>query len=187
LIHSYEDFTNHPSLWDDLQALRSDGKVVKIGFSIYSPDELIGLLDRQIDFDIIQVPYSIFDRRFEDHFLGLKRAGVEVYVRSVFLQGAAFLGSGRLAGSLAKIEPSLARLHSIAEWSHLSISTLCLGFALTCSYVDHVVIGVDGFDQLQTNIESAGLCEQVATIRNDLNALSIGDENVLIPYKWENV
>ena len=82
---------------------------------MYSPDGLISLLDRGIDFDIVQVPYSIFDRRFEKYFDLLKRKGKEIQARSVFLQGLAFLELEDLPASLLTAKPQLKNLRLIAR------------------------------------------------------------------------
>lgn len=187
LVHSYEDFISHPFLWDELCALKKKGKVRKIGFSLYSTQELDELFDRKIVFDIVQVPYSIFDRRFESYFQKLKDHAVEIYVRSVFLQGLAFLDPDELTGGLRKAMPYLQHLNSIADSSGLFVSAICLDFALINPFIDHVVVGVDSLDQLKTNVENVNLCGKVLEIKGDLNSLSIEDEEILMPYKWEKV
>src|SRR5260370_40347080 len=82
LLHRCSDIFYNRELAIELSRLKRKGFVEKIGFSLYSPDELILLIDRGIDFDIIQVPYSIFDRRFEKYFDLLKKKGKEIQVRS---------------------------------------------------------------------------------------------------------
>jgi aryl-alcohol dehydrogenase-like predicted oxidoreductase len=49
------------------------------------------LLDRGFLPDLVQVPYNYLDRRFEADFESLKKAGVEIHTRSVFLQGLFFM------------------------------------------------------------------------------------------------
>ena len=58
-----------------------------MGCSLYEPTELLDLLEIGIVPDIVQVPYSILDRKFEPYFELLKEKGVEIHTRSVFLQG----------------------------------------------------------------------------------------------------
>ena len=73
LLHRFNDILVNGKIWDDLAHIKKSGKVEKIGFSLYSPEELVLLLDKEIEFDIVQVPYSIFDRRFEKQFSLLNR------------------------------------------------------------------------------------------------------------------
>ena len=67
LVHSYEDFNSQPALWNDLRNLKKR-KSQKYRFLLYSPDELDDLFDKKIDFDMVQFPYNLFDRRFESRF-----------------------------------------------------------------------------------------------------------------------
>ncbi|MHC4489699.1 MAG: aldo-keto reductase family protein [Planctomycetota bacterium] len=50
--------------------------ITRYGASIYEPAEMKKLPMHQID--VLQVPYSVFDRRFEQHFPSLKQKGVEI-------------------------------------------------------------------------------------------------------------
>lgn len=187
LVHFYEDFNSQPALWDDLRNLKEEGKVKNIGFSLYSPDELDDLFKKGIDFDMVQIPYSIFDRRFENYFPRLKENSVEIHARSVFLQGLAFLDPDALTGNLRKAAPQLERLRRITEQFSVSKSTICLNFAFMNTLIDHVVIGVDGLGQLKINLENMRHTEAVVFIKNQLQSLSIHDEEILNPCKWEMV
>ncbi len=68
LIHHFDFFRKKQEIWRDFLLLKEEGKVTKIGFSLYNVDELKFLLDRDIAFDILQFPYNIFDRQFEKFF-----------------------------------------------------------------------------------------------------------------------
>ena len=90
LLHSFEHFKTDPLPYRKLEELRANRVIQKIGFSLYYPSDLKYLLDQAVDFDLIQVPYSILDRRFEPYFSLLREKGIEVHTRSAFLQGAFF-------------------------------------------------------------------------------------------------
>ena len=62
--------------------LKKNGKVSKIGISIYDPLELNKIYS-QFKFDIVQVPFNIFDRRllYSGWLERLKNEGVEIHVR----------------------------------------------------------------------------------------------------------
>ena len=62
------------------------------GFSIYNSSEL-KYLNKIKNFDIIQLPGNIFDQSLlkNTNLKLLKKKGVEIHVRSVFLQGLIFL------------------------------------------------------------------------------------------------
>ena len=67
LLHRPEQLLkkNGDSLFGILQSLKEDGVVDKIGVSIYDPSELDTLCTR-FQFDIVQAPFNILDRRLID-------------------------------------------------------------------------------------------------------------------------
>ena len=83
-----------------------------------------------------------------------------------------------------KAKEYLLLLRGIAAVNGVSISALCLNFALLNSFVDKVVIGVDGIDHLENNLREIGLAEKINGIINQLDDLRIDDENILLPYNW---
>ncbi|MBF0523095.1 MAG: aldo/keto reductase [Candidatus Omnitrophica bacterium] len=185
LIHQYSDFTMNPLVWNVLKDLKDKGQVGKIGFSLYRTEELDFLMEKKILPDILQVPYSIFDRRFEPYFLRLKDLGVEVHVRSIFLQGLIYLSSGKLPPYLKNVEASLNKLGEIAAGNSLTTGAICLNYVLGNHFVDNAVIGVDGLVQLKENIANIRHMDQVCFLNKELAEVEIRDENILLPYKWE--
>ena len=184
LVHRFDDFLKYDGLWEGLNALRARGLVKRLGFSLYSCEELELLLDRKIDFDIIQIPYSIFDRRFEQYFDVLKKKGAEIQARSVFLQGLVFLSSKNLPVFFERARPQLQYLEGIADEDNISISALCLNFALANLSVDKVIIGVDSLEHLRANIGVLNEFDRVKNIYPKLQRLKIEDEEILLPFKW---
>ena len=63
LLHHFEVYKNNPAVWDEFVALKESGKVQKIGFSLYTPEELEFILNNGSPFDLIQVPFNIFDKK----------------------------------------------------------------------------------------------------------------------------
>lgn len=184
LIHNFDGFLKNSRLWDFLKQLKEQKIVRKIGFSIYKPEELDFILNKKLDFDVIQVPYSVFDRRFENYFETLRKKKIKIYVRSVFLQGLAFMQPFALPENLKEANNYLKILRSLAVENNISVNALCLNFVLLNSYVDKVIIGVDSLKQLERNLDSIALIKKVKNIYKNLNILSIKDENILLPYRW---
>lgn len=184
LIHKFDDFLNHPSLWGYLEGLKQKKIIRKIGFSIYTPDELEIIFKRNIGCDIIQIPYSIFDRRFENYLPELKEKKIEVYSRSVFLQGLVFLGEEALPGNLIKAKDRIEKLNRVSVENDIPINEICFNFALLNPYLDKVIIGVDTFRHLQEAMHSLSSIDKVKSIYYKLTELSIEDEDIILPYKW---
>jgi len=184
LVHSVQDFLKDPKPWDELAGLKDRGLVDKIGFSVYSPADVEKLFDKKIAFDIIQLPYSVFDRRFETYLSVFRKKRIETCVRSVFLQGLAFLDPYSLPKKLEKAKDHILRLNRLSYESGISVNGLCLNFVLANDLVSSVVFGVDGLDQLRKNTEDTGKLKKIKDLHNLLDEISIDDEDVLLPYRW---
>jgi len=184
LIHKFDNILTYENLWNELEFLKQKRLVGKIGVSLYKPEELDYLLNKKIYFDIVQVPYSIFDRRFENYFPILKKRGVEIYARSIFLQGLAFMKPDDLPRHLLKARDYLKILQSLVKEKAISISSLCLIFVLLNLYIDKVIIGIDSLEHLEKNIEDLNSMKKIRNIYEELNMLSINDEDIILPYKW---
>jgi len=182
LIHKFDNFLKYDILWDILEDLKKRGYIKKIGFSLYSPRELEVLLDKRINFDIIQLPYSIFDRRFEKYFKLLRENNIEIYARSVFLHGLVFLKPDDLSKSLSGASKCIYKVNDLARKNDISINALCLNFALLNANVDKVIIGIDSLEHLKENIEDINLIQKVRDICDKLDSLNIEDEKILLPY-----
>ena len=185
LSHKFSDLRDYPGWHKELLELKAGGSLEKVGFSVYYPDELRSLLDGGVKFDLVQLPYSVFDRRFEALLPELKKLGVEVHARSVFLQGVAFMKPSELPPGLAGIKEKLERLHAVSEKSGLPVSALCLCFGLLNDGIDRVVVGVDGLADLEGNLAGAARKDEVAKVSEELCLLREDDEEIILPFKWK--
>ena len=142
-------------------------------------------LKKKINFDIIQVPYNVFDRRFEPHFVKLKKVGVEIHVRSVFLQGLVFKNPGDLTGDFSKISGKLKLLAELAKKGNTSISSVCLNFAVANKLIDKVVVGVDSIGNLREILKAEKDIDYVNNISGELLNLKEDDEQIILPVNWK--
>jgi len=185
LVHNFGQYKEDPDIWGVLRELKSSGKVGKIGFSLYSPCELDYLFENKLDIDIVQLPYSVFDHRFESYFTILKEKGIEIHVRSAFLQGLVFMQPDNLPEYLVKAEDYVRSLQSISTDSGISISALCLDFVLVNPCVDRVIIGVDSLKHLNENLANIDSFKKIESVYySKLDKLAISDENLILPYRW---
>jgi len=185
LFHDFDSYKSNPSLLLELIRLKHEGKIRKIGFSLYYPHELEYLLEQNIEFDIVQVPYSVFDQRFDKYFTELKKLGKEVHVRSVFLQGLVFKNPETLEGRFLSIKDKLAKLGDIAQKSGLKISGLCLNFAVLNENIDKVVVGVDSLDNLEENVSDLSQIKITKKYYDKLKHLLVTDEQIILPINWK--
>jgi aryl-alcohol dehydrogenase-like predicted oxidoreductase len=181
LFHHFSTYQKDEKTIDRLQALKAKGKVQKIGFSLYHPSELETLFDKNIDFDLVQVPYNLFDQRFDDYFPLLKSKGVEIHTRSAFLQGLFFKELNKIPPHFNSVLPQLNQLHQY----EIDKAALCLNFVVANPNIDKVVIGVDGVEQLKMNVESLKELSKVQLIRAELETLQVDNELIINPSLWK--
>lgn len=179
LIHHFELYKDNPTLWNDFLRLKNEGKVSKIGFSLYTPDELELLLKNKVQFDLLQIPRNILDRKFDPYLQELKEAGVEIHVRSTFLQGLFFKDRNTLPINLQPLKKYLLQLDGHAADLGVTVAELALNFNIRNSQIEGVLIGVDNKSQLMHNITSIKDCDI------DLNIeIPVGIQYLLNPVNW---
>jgi len=184
LVHDFDRFTLSRDNWDVFRQLRADGRVRKLGFSVYYPAQVDWLIRHDFDFDVIQLPYNVLDQRFADCFPQLKERNVEVHVRSVFLQGLFFVPENELAPHFTPVAAKLKRLRVMALENELPLAAVPLGFALSNLDVARTVIGVDSARGLEANIDSLVHFDRVQSLRPQLEELSESNERILLPFNW---
>lgn len=177
LLHHFEVYKNNPKVWDEFVRLKDSGKVEKIGFSLYAPEELEFILKNGSPFDLIQVPFNIFDKKFFPYMKELHEKGVEIHIRSTFLQGLFFKDRNALPEKLLPMRKYLLQLDDFSKQSGLSISEIALNYNLQNPYIDGVLIGVDNVEQLQMNLNSVN--ETPIDIE-----IEVKEQELLNPVNW---
>lgn len=184
LIHNLNLYMENPQMTEELQLLKEKGLVKKTGFSLYGLDELEYLLEHRVQFDLVQFPYNVFDRRFEKYFTRLKELGKEIFVRSVFLQGLFFMNMEHLPQKMRTLAPYLKRMQNFSARKGISLRGLCLNYVCSNPMIDGVLIGVDSVSQLLDNIKSM----ETEYVDNDcmefINSIHLNDEKMIIPINW---
>jgi len=166
-------------LYYELDKLKRDKLTNKIGFSIYTPDQIDFLLDN-FDFDLIQVPFNVFDNRLIDggQLQALKDKKIEIHARSIFLQGL-LLDFKNLSDYFSEWKKEFESYQEIVKVSGSSLLDYALHFALNNKEIDKVLIGVNSENQLTEIIKSTKKkCYS--------KAYPIYDENLLNPSKWNS-
>jgi uncharacterized protein len=184
ILHNYDDIKVFPQVSDFFKRIKSQGRVKKIGYSLYFPEQLKEILDEDLPCDLVQVPYNVFDRRFERLFPELKKRKIEMHSRSVFLQGLFFKETSNLFGNLKNIAPKIEKLRKLSVENDIRISEICLCFALSNSHIKHVLCGIDSLDNLRENVSALDVLGKFKKIKKELNSLVETDEGILNPSQW---
>ncbi len=176
-----------PELARALLGLKERGLVRKIGASIYSPDELGSVCDA-CPIDLVQAPFSLIDRRL--HTSGwmdkLQEAGVEIHVRSAFLQGLLLMPRSAIPDKFNRSWASVWDAWHVWQGDHpgCSAAQACIGFVQSFPQVDRIVVGVDGLAQFAQLIAAASSSVSPATA---WPVISVADEALVNPSKWSGL
>ena len=158
LLHHPADLlgTQGDALYAAMAELKSLGVVKKIGISIYQPDELDTLLEHMA-FDVVQAPFNIFDRRLIDSgWLGrLGHLGVELHVRSVFMQGLLLMPGALRPAKFQRWQPLWDEWERWLSVHQLTPLEACLRYALAFNEIRRVIVGVDTPGQLKEIMTAA--------------------------------
>ena len=180
LIHNINDIKDKQFnfFFDKLNELKQQNLINKIGFSTYTPGQVDFLLDN-FEFDMIQLPFNIFDTRLAEggQLQALKNKGVEVHSRSVFLQGV-LLHFDDLPDYFSTWQVQFDKYRAIVEESRLSLLEYALNFALNTQEIDKVIVGVNSEKQLREIV-------QAVNEKSRVYAYPIDDLDLLNPSLWK--
>lgn len=179
LFHDERDFVHI----EILRELEDAGLIAGCGVSLNTDEYCNEVLAAGIKY--IQLPYNILDRRF-DAFLELaKKQNVNIFARSIYLQGLPFMDEKFIPDDLRDVLPVRRRLEKIAERENMKVIELCLRFVLANDAVCSFLTGVDSVAQLSENVRlfaqdglSSELCEEIKQTVGHL------PKKIIMPINW---
>ena len=165
-----------------LADLNSSGRAGKIGLSTYGGAEVDAALAVH-DFDLLQLPLNVLDQRLVagGKLRQLRQRGIEVHVRSVFLQGLLLMQPSSVPAYFAPIRSQLGAWHSALETRGMTPLEGAFAFVRALD-VDVVLVGVDNALQLAANqaaFAAAANCDL------DFAAFAVDDEAFINPSRWQ--
>lgn len=171
--------------WSVLREEHVAGRIGSIGASVVSVVDAPALLDDS-SVAVIQVPASLLDRRLR-HAGFFERAaarGREVFVRSIFLQGAGHLGADELPDHLAALGSALRALDELGARAGLSRAALFLAWARERLGTARVIIGCETAAQLEANLAAWNRTVSEDLIRACEERVPELPDAVLDPWRW---
>lgn len=185
LVHHADDLLvpGGERIFAEMQRLLEDGLVRKIGVSVYSGQQIDNILELYTP-DIVQLPLNLFDQRLLEsgHLEKLKRRGVEIHARSVFLQGLLLVEPDRVPPHFRPISDELERYARFLEENKLTRLQATLAFAAKQRDVDVVLVGVTSVVELRDILSAL---DAVSGIDLDMSALKVADERMVNPSLWK--
>ena len=148
LFHSFADYQRY-SQFPKPEAVH------KWGVSVYTNTEISTAIEDP-EIKIIQCPFNLLDNesRRGDLLRKAKSKGIEIQVRSIFLQGLFFMETDNLVKGLLPFKPFLERINNICLANGLTVHELAIGYCASKNYIDKLLIGVDSLNQLESNVNA---------------------------------
>ena len=151
LLHRPLDLlgNNGDQLYQALLNIKNDKIVDKIGISVHNPDE-IGILYEKFDFDIIQAPFNLFDRRlYNSGWMDrISKDGKELHVRSIFLQGILLQEWKDLPKKFHRWSELWIKYDNWLIEREITKLEACLGFVSSFHEINYGLVGVNNMGHL---------------------------------------
>ena len=185
LLHRPENLLNKNgiAIYETLSEFKEMGLVKKIGISIYEPDDLNKIIPN-FELDIVQSPINIFDRRLINSFWAdeLKKKGMEIHARSIFLQGLLLIDPTKRPAYFKKWNKLFKEYDEWLYEKKVSNFELCIRYVLSQDSIDKVIIGIDSREQLKEIIDLYSSKSEKLTVPNELFS---NDKSLINPSCWK--
>ncbi len=183
LVHDVRDLVseNGQEIYRSLINLKKKNLVKYIGVSIYDPKEYFNLI-KYFDFDIVQAPFNVFDRRIISEGLldSASKLNINVHVRSIFLQG--LLIDRNIPKNFTKWSTKFNAWFTWLDKNNISPLEACLNFALNQSSIEKVLVGVQSKNQITEILRS------INKKKFDIPNFEINNNDILInPSMWSHL
>ena len=180
-LYKNEDF------WQVINQLKDDKLIDLFGVSVYELPETRYIAQKHNDcVDFFQIPYNIFDRRFDDIQKELDEYSIGLISRSTFLKGIIPCSISDVPENLSDIKPFKRELQNMANECGCSVADLASVFVYYNDYINSTILGVDSPEELESNIKSIERFDETIIENIDFENLRINDDYLIDPRKWDN-
>lgn len=180
-----EDVLKHGEMAENLLRFKEKGLIQCIGASVYTEDEALAILSAGC-FDVLQVAYSILDRRMEKKvFPAAKERGVTILTRSALLKGALTYKAQWLPKELSELKNTIENIKEEAtngSWEQLQETAI--RFCLSSPHIDSVLIGPRNRQELQFALASQDKGLLPKELLKTLSTFQLQEERLLNPSLW---
>lgn len=180
LLHRSQDAT--PMLFERLKDLQQQGKVGKLGVSVYSPQELEHWFEEGHPLQLVQLPANLLDQRFlrSGWLERLQDMGCEIHVRSLFLQGLLLMQPALRPDYFQSFAGPLGLLDSAHP--HLSPLDKALSLVAALPQVSRFVVGVCHAHELAAIGATYGHLHPWQDV--ELATLACDEPDLINPARW---
>lgn len=185
MIHNAKDILSPGGqfLVDEILLLKAQGLVKKIGLSIYTSVDLDRIYDC-LKPEIVQLPLNVLDQRLikDGTITYLRQKGVEIHIRSVFLQGLLLMPLNKIPPYFLSWRQELLAWHEACMDQMMTPLQAALNYVSNIKGVDRYILGFENSMQLRGCVD-----EFLKPGKFDGIGLSSSDANLLNPANWRLV
>ena len=186
LHQTVSDLYENNDFWDIINQLKEDNLIDLFGVSVYELSETKNITENYGNFvDFFQIPYNIFDRRFDDIQKELEENNIGLISRSTFLKGIIPCSIDEIPEGLEDIKPYKENLINLANNCELTVAELASIFVYYNDYINSTILGVNSPEELENNINSINKFDENLLANVDFDALRINEDYLIDPRKWD--
>ena len=164
-----------------LESEVSQKRIGKIGVSVYSETEILNCMQRYPGFGAFQINENILDRRKfkSEALLNLASAGIQLGVRSIFLQGLLLSNTDAIQNLSKEFGVALMTFQKNLKELHLDPLDVCLAYAKKIPWASSITVGVQSRVEL---LEISRAFSQLHEI--DFEKFDVGSDFIVDPRRW---
>lgn len=186
LVHDTQDLKNKKKakkIYKTFDILKKSKIIEKIGLSIYNPNEL-DLYLKNYNFEIVQAPLNIFDRRIINSgwLKKINEKGIEFFARSIFLQGLLIKDINKIDKFFSPYKKKFEKFENWTQKLNISKVEACIRFVNSYREVDKVIVGINNRMHFFENYKFLKKDKLIVP-----NSLEIKSGKILNPKLWKKV
>ena len=186
LVHDTQDLKNKKKakkIYKTFDILKKSKIIEKIGLSIYNPNEL-DLYLKNYNFEIVQAPLNIFDRRIINSgwLKKINEKGIEFFARSIFLQGLLIKDINKIDKFFSPYKKKFEKFETWTQKLNISKVEACIRFVNSYREVDKVIVGINNKMHFFENYKFLKKDKLIVP-----NSLEIKSGKILNPKLWKKV
>lgn len=187
LHQTIDELYKNDDFWRVIHQLKEDKLIDLFGVSVYELPETKFITQNYNDcVDFFQIPYNVFDRRFDDIQKELDENSIGLVSRSTFLKGVIPCSMDDTPRCLNDIKPFKQKLQDLANECGCSVAELASVFVYYNEYINSTILGVNSPEELESNIKSIDKFDNTILKNIDFDSLKIDDDYLTDPRKWDD-
>ena len=187
LHQTIDELYKNDDFWRVIHQLKEDKLIDLFGVSVYELSETKFITQNYNEcVDFFQIPYNVFDRRFDDIQKELDENSIGLVSRSTFLKGVIPCSMDDTPKCLNDIKPFKQKLQDLADECGCSVAELASVFVYYNDYINSTILGVNSPEELESNIKSIDKFDKNILKNIDFDSLKIDDDYLTDPRKWDD-